>query len=191
MRLQQFLVLSNQKHYQDSTLSPDVIKHPFFSGKGKKTPFNIFTSFPECVEAFRTISTVSSAVEIPAIQPILEKFVIQLYDRTNLKTNVNDARKELFTQKGRSIDHIPPTSAALLQHTQRAALQANIWSHSLESEPPVRCLVSGVGCPATTMDGLPYGHCFLKYLNLVRNSSSVRARQKRDVLEDVNVQKPA
>ena len=37
---------------------------------------------------------------------------------------VNEACKQLFTQKGRSIDSIPPTQAALIEHTKRAAYQA-------------------------------------------------------------------
>ena len=37
---------------------------------------------------------------------------------------VNQARKQLFTQKGRSIEGIPPTKAALIQHTKWATYQA-------------------------------------------------------------------
>ena len=36
---------------------------------------------------------------------------------------VNETRKILFTQKGRSLELIPPTRAALLQHVQRAVYQ--------------------------------------------------------------------
>ena len=50
----------------------------------------------------------------------------------------NLARKNLFTQKARAIDNIPPTQAALLQHTKRAIFQASyIWAKSLEPHPIV------------------------------------------------------
>jgi hypothetical protein len=39
-------------------------------------------------------------------------------------TQVNDASKALFTKKGRSMDAIPPTTEALVQHTKRVAYQA-------------------------------------------------------------------
>ena len=47
-----------------------------------------------------------------------------MYDRASTCETVNDARKDLFTRKGRSIDNIPPTAAALEQHVKRAAYQA-------------------------------------------------------------------
>ena len=50
-----------------------------------------------------------------AIQPPIERFVVLLYDRTSETVCVNEARMELFVQKGRYIDHIPPESSALLQ----------------------------------------------------------------------------
>jgi hypothetical protein len=57
------------------------------------------------------------------IEP-LERFVVLLYDRTSTQKTVNQACKQLFTQKGRAIDGLPPTQAALIQHTKRAAYQA-------------------------------------------------------------------
>ena len=39
----------------------------------------------------------------------LEHFVVLLYDRTSNDEHVNDARKPLFTKKGRAIDALPPT----------------------------------------------------------------------------------
>jgi len=53
----------------------------------------------------------------------LERFVILLYDKTSECTYVNEARKVLFT-KGRQIDRIPPTKAALKEHVKRATYQA-------------------------------------------------------------------
>jgi len=47
-----------------------------------------------------------------------------LYDRSSSKTSANALHKHLFTKKGRSMDSLPPTEAALLQHVRRAALQS-------------------------------------------------------------------
>ena len=74
------------------------------------------------------------------LQP-LERIVVLLYDRTRCQEYVNEARKELFTQKGREIDALPPTQAALVQHTKRAAYQAgHCWSQAMIGNPEIPCL---------------------------------------------------
>lgn len=60
----------------------------------------------------------------------IEKFVILLHDRTSTLTSVNKCRKVMSATKGRSLEAIPPTKDALLQHTKRAAYQAGCWSQS-------------------------------------------------------------
>ena len=54
----------------------------------------------------------------------LERFVVLLYDRNSSQEHVNECRKHLFTQTGRSIDALRPTREALKQHIKRAAYQA-------------------------------------------------------------------
>ena len=54
----------------------------------------------------------------------LECFVVLLYDRTSTEMTVIAARKQLFSQKRRSIDNLPPTQAALIVHIKRAAYQS-------------------------------------------------------------------
>ncbi len=45
-------------------------------------------------------------------------------------------RKQLFTQKGRGIDGLPPIQAALIQHTKRAAYQAGCcWAQMMAAAP--------------------------------------------------------
>ena len=62
--------------------------------------------------------------------------MVLLYDRTSEKTVVNDARKQMFVKKGRQFDTIPPTKAALLEHSKRAVLQAGyIWGQALIPNP--------------------------------------------------------
>ena len=44
---------------------------------------------------------------------------------------MNEARQELFA-RGRSVENIPPTQGALIQHVYRAAFQAGyIWGQAL------------------------------------------------------------
>ena len=66
-------------------------------------------------------SLVTTLVE-SLIKP-LERFVILLYDHIGNLECVIRARKQLFTQKGRSIKGIPLTKAALIQHTKPATYQ--------------------------------------------------------------------
>ena len=56
---------------------------------------------------------------------VLERFTILLYDRTSDLTNIDEARKELFTKKSRAMDAIPPTRGALVQHIKREVYQGN------------------------------------------------------------------
>ena len=80
-----------------------------------------------------------SRVNTLKIEPLIfliEQFIVLLYDRTTSHTSVNQARKELFAQKGTTIDLIPPTQAALIQHVKRATYQAGYyWSQSCIAAP--------------------------------------------------------
>jgi len=66
----------------------------------------------------------------------LECFVVLIYDRTSSLEHVNEARKQLFTQKCRAIDGWPPKNAALIHHIKRAAYQAgHCWSQTMIATP--------------------------------------------------------
>ena len=52
----------------------------------------------------------------------IERFVILLYDRTSMCTDINKARQKLFTKRT-NVKAIPPTKAALEQHVKRAVYQ--------------------------------------------------------------------
>ena len=72
---------------------------------------------------------------------VFEKFVITMYDKNSTMDKVDEARLDLFTQKQRSYDAIPPTSAALIQHVKRSAYQAGcIWGQAtvckMQTESP-------------------------------------------------------
>jgi len=67
---------------------------------------------------------------------LLERYVVLLYDRTSSQTLVNQARKDLFTLKGRAIDGLPPTKASLIEHTKRAAYQTgHCWGQAMVAAP--------------------------------------------------------
>ena len=64
--------------------------------------------------------------------PMLERFVVLMYDRTNNCLDVNSCRRDLFVKKGRAMEALQPTFAALLQHSCRAVYQAgHVWAQSL------------------------------------------------------------
>ena len=60
----------------------------------------------------------------------LERFTVVIYNRTSSLEYVNEARRELFCQKNRTMENIPPTQDALLQHSKRVSYQAGIWTTS-------------------------------------------------------------
>ena len=68
----------------------------------------------------------------------LERFVVLLYKRTPALASLKQARKTRFAS-GRQLDHIPPTSGALLQHTKRAVYQAeHVWGKTLIANPSLQ-----------------------------------------------------
>jgi len=59
-----------------------------------------------------------------------------IYDRTSISGFVNYTRKQLFTQKGRTLENIPPTHDVLMQHSKHSAYQAgHVWSPCLLTDP--------------------------------------------------------
>ena len=76
--------------------------------------------------------------------------MILLYDRTSSEEDVNVARKQLLAQKGRPMDGLPPTKAALKDHTKRVAYQAGLSGPPcLFMNPTYHLLLNGDGCKQT------------------------------------------
>lgn len=137
-------------HDISNSLSPEAARglpafHAFtgcdtvscFLGKGKKSAMDTWNSFLDVTDVFLALANSPSEISLQMMET-LERFVVLLYDRTSTKTAVNDARKQLFIQKGRQFDNIPPTRAALLEHVKRAAYQAgHIWGQALIPCPGV------------------------------------------------------
>jgi len=57
---------------------------------------------------------------------LLEPFTILLYDKTSDLEPVDEARKELFCRKAKSMENLPPTLDALMQHLMRVAYQSDM-----------------------------------------------------------------
>ena len=63
---------------------------------------------------------------------VLERFLIIMYDRTTDVDDLNSARRHFFTKRFKSLELLPPTSDAFLQHIRRTVFQAvHIWGQSL------------------------------------------------------------
>jgi hypothetical protein len=92
-----------------------------FCGRGKKSAWETWKNYTDITTSFLVLGSSPSLESVVNQMPTIERFVVLLYDKTCPATNVNEARKHLFTQKGRSIETIPPSSAALLQHIKRVA----------------------------------------------------------------------
>ena len=84
----------------------------FFHGKSKKFAWATWKNLDAVTEPFCSLGSTLKKIE-PCFE-LIEQFIVLLYDRTTTHTYVNQA------QKGRTIDLIPPTQAALIQHVKRA-----------------------------------------------------------------------
>ena len=103
----------------------------FFTGKGKKSAWRTWKKFDDVMARFASCSNFPSNQELKELFPTIERYVTLLHDQSSLLESVNDCQKALFATKGRSLDAIPPTHDALLQHAKRAIYQANCWRQSL------------------------------------------------------------
>ena len=105
-----------------------------FRGRGKKTAWAAWMAYPAVTDAF--ISLLLQPGEITSESEVLhniEQFVILIYSKGCTLSRVNDARKELFAVSRRSMDNIPPTQGALIQHIKRAVYQASyLWHRQLK-----------------------------------------------------------
>ena len=100
---------------------------------------SIWKSFPEVTCAFLYIANHPHApltIECEHFR-LLECFCVVIYDKTSNLESVNQARKDLFCQKSRTMETIPPSQDALLQHCKRVAYQAAIWSTSDKAQQEI------------------------------------------------------
>ncbi len=86
----------------------------FFGGRGKKTAWDTWKVYQDVTPAFCAIMTRPTLQTIEEWLWPLERFVVLLYDRTSSLNYVSEAKMQLFTQKGRAIDGLPPPLHRLL-----------------------------------------------------------------------------
>ena len=94
-----------------------------FSTKGKKSAWTTWMSYDDVTSTFLSLSTGPSLIK-DVDTTVLERFTILLYNCTSTIVNIDEAHHELFTKKGRVMDALPPTKAALVQHIRRAVYQS-------------------------------------------------------------------
>ena len=105
-----------------------------FAGIGKKTAWAAWNVYPEVTEAFEELMHMADPISDRTLE-VIERFVVLMYSRTSDLSRINNARKQLFAQKSRSLENIPPTQAALEQHLKRARYQCNCWNMCLSPDP--------------------------------------------------------
>ena len=102
----------------------------FFAGKSKKSAWDTWSVFSEVTISFLEIVSAPSELSDECKRNI-ERFVVLLYDQGSEQSSVDEARQQLFCKRSRSLDRIPPTSAALKQHLLRADYQSrHVWSQA-------------------------------------------------------------
>jgi 5'-3' exonuclease len=101
--------------------SQDVIPSTCSSvkGIGKKTAWETWRVFPEITPVFQSLSQCPAELTEEQLC-VIQSFTILMYKCTSNEVEVNEARLRIFTQGQRQIDNIPPTKAALAEHTRKA-----------------------------------------------------------------------
>ena len=126
-------VLSKALSFMHALTGCDTVSS--FCDIGKKTAWAVMRSLPHIWEVFERLSSTPAEVSEDDMME-LERFVVLMYKKTSPLSRVNEARKQLFSSGNRQINHIPPTKAALLEHSKRAAHQAgHIWEQALVVRP--------------------------------------------------------
>ena len=116
-----------------------------FTGRSKKTCWEKVTA------AFKELCQQPSDISETCLE-LYERFVVLLYDRTSSCDRVDIAHKKIYSRK-HSIESIPSTQGALIQHIHCATYQAGyIWNQTLIPQPVLPSpdswgwLPDGVGC---------------------------------------------
>ena len=93
-------------------------------------------SYPEVTDKFINLGDLPLKEPADKAFPIIERFTALMYKRTNNAITVDEARREMFLIDGRDLETIPPTPAALLEHTFRAAyIAGHVWNNAFVPSP--------------------------------------------------------
>ena len=110
-----------------------------FRGKGKKSFWQAWKAFEEVTETLAYLASdpfKSLDADCEHFRKI-ERLIVIVYDKASTSLSINQTRKELFCLKSVTMEKMPPTRNALLQHTRRAVHQASIWATSTEAQQEV------------------------------------------------------
>ena len=114
------------KTFRFSTHLPDVTMSAFLktAARNEAHAWGTWNAYPEHVVAFGVLSDAPSCQEVKAAMSTIERLTILIYDRTIC--HMNEILRQLFIQKGRRINHIPLSRAAVLEHTRRVARRGSL-----------------------------------------------------------------
>ena len=101
-------------------------------GKGKVSFYETWKKMPSITPVFERLSASVGDVSKEETD-LIEQFVVNMYCSTFDDTKVNDVRGYFFTTRGKAIENIPPTSAALKEHIKRAIFQVRRWYNCLDA----------------------------------------------------------
>jgi len=103
-----------------------------FATRGKKLAWQTWNAFDD-VTTFYTLGDARRDIDDEAMA-MLECITVLLYDRTSDVDNIDQMRQHHFTKRGFSMECLPPTKAALVQHTKTAVYQAgHIWGQTFKA----------------------------------------------------------
>lgn len=96
-------------------------------------------SFAEVTPAF--IDLVLHPKELTSEQlNIISKFVIITYDKHSETNDIDVCRMQLFAQKNRTVENLPPTMNALALHIKRCIFQAGfVWGNLCQPVVELPC----------------------------------------------------
>ena len=105
-----------------------------FTNVGKRTHWAVANSSDSFWPVFEMLSKCPQSITESNMNTI-ERYAVLIYDKLCKENSVNAARRSLVA-RGRTVDRIPPTQAALIEHTKRAAYQAgHIWGNTIIPSP--------------------------------------------------------
>ena len=101
-------------------------------GRGKQSAWTTWRVFEDISSLFEKYSSYIEEQELLENEiALIERFTCLMYDKSSILSDVNECRRKLFTKHGRSVDTIPPTKDALLQHTKRAIFRSRYGKDKL------------------------------------------------------------
>jgi hypothetical protein len=103
-----------------------------FAGKGKKSCWKVFQKASKgVIGAFGNLG--KGKQPSSEDNKLLEEFVCRLYQPKTKETSVSQVRWNMFKQNQAEAERLPPTLAALHQHTLRTYYQCIVWCNDIVS----------------------------------------------------------